>query len=576
MSRLFLVVVFLAILASCSTRVERPKIPEPLLKTEFKVSIDRITPISTNTNLNLSQKLGFLKNLKDNINISDFDSIEEVESITNTTNFITNPITNTITNTLDTNTNLSLTNLLEVSANIVFTNILSPKTNLTPPITDSKSDAEYTLDLDFIIKNNLKSSLKSFVRSLTKYNYKQSEIRVLNIPQIESELLKSYTNEIISKSIFTNYITNVIIETNYYRNQTNTNKVDVEIVEKELVISELKISNDTLMEILITNYPWVLKVTNGAKFVEGTPSDYSITVFYDIYEKPLSKYLTNIYAEIFVLLSNNLNSNYVLFRTNLDLIELLSSDYRIFSSLKPFFYNYRAGLLKVEVEPKDFDIFVDDFYVGRGETIPEYFSEGIHKITLSRGYFVENEYVLVEKDKLNVYRKDYTKKYENVSSLNINTIPAGADVFIENIYIGKAPTNISIPIGNYRVWLKKDALEKFLVFDLKGDTNITVILEDLYQRTGYNVMTGITIMLGVATASSIFFYFFADSQEKHYDFLVRKDNKEEHRIMREYYYYFKDNMRTTAIVGAVATFVLWGITLGLESDKFFIKWNFNF
>ncbi|MCS7298348.1 MAG: PEGA domain-containing protein [Spirochaetia bacterium] len=573
MNKLFLIIfLFWIVLVSCGTKVEKLKIPEPLLKTDIKVSIYRITPISTNTNLNLSQKLGFLKNLKDNINILDFDGIEEIESITNTTNFITN----TATNAPDTNTNFNLTNLSEVSTNIVSTNVLSDKTNLILPTTDNKFDADYTLNLDSVIRNNLRSSLKSFIRSLTKYNYEPSEIRVLNTPQIEGELLKLYTNEIISNSIFTNYITNIIFETNYYRSQTNTNKIDVEILETELVISELKISNDTLMNILTTNYPWVLKITNGVKFDEGTPSDYSISVFYDIYEKPVSKYLTNLYVGIFVLLSNNLNSNYVLFKTNLDLVDLLSSDYRIFSSLKPFFYNYRTGLLKVEVEPKDFDIFVDDFYVGRGETIPEYFSEGIHKITLSRGYFVVNEYVMLEKNKLNIYKRDFTKKYENISSLNINTIPVGADIFVENTYIGKTPTNINLPTGNYRIWLKKDALEKFLAFELNGDTNITVTLEDLNQKTGYNVMTGITIMFGVATASSIFLYFFADSQEKYYDFLVRRENKEEYVRMREYYYYFKDNMRTTAIVGAVATFVLWGVTLGLESDKFFIKWNFNF
>lgn len=573
MNRLFFII-FLSwgVLVSCSTRVEKLKIPEPLLKADIKVSIDRIIPISTNTNLNLSQKLGFLKNLKDDINILDFSSIEEIESITNTTSFITNILTNAS----DTNTNFNLTDLSEVSTNIVSTNVFLGKTNLSFPKTDSKFDDDYTLNLDSIIRNNLRSNLKSFVRSLTKYNYEPSEIRILNIPQIESELLKFYTNEIISNSIFTNYITNIIFETNYYRNQTDTNKVDVEILEKELVIFELKVSNDTLMSILMTNYPWILKITNGVKFVEGTPGDYSISVFYDIYEKPVSKYLTNLYVGIFVLLSNNLNSNYMLFKTNLDLVDLLSSDYRIFSSLKPFFYNYRTGLLKVEVEPKDFDIFVDDFYVGKGETVPEYFSEGIHKITLSRGYFVVNEYVILEKNKLNIYKRDFTKKYENISSLNINTIPTGADIFVENTYIGKTPTNISLPTGNYRIWLKKDALEKFIVFDLKGDTNITVELEGINQKTGYNVMTGITIMFGVATASSIFLYFFADSQEKYYDFLVRKENKEEYVRMREYYYYFKDNMRTTAIVGAVATFVLWGVTLGLESDKFFIKWNFNF
>lgn len=566
--KLFGLVLIPFLIASCIPTIQKISLPEPQVKTEIKVSITEIRNISTNTNFNMGTIMDIIKQSGVSIDFSEYD--EE------TTNHDTNYQATNIQEGLITNSEILQQNL-EHNTNLQDqTNILALTNNQESNIFDNLTNIT-NIDIDNIIKRSLNRNLKAFLRTLGKYNYTEDEIKIQNIEKIEEEMIKQYTNISLKKYLLTNYITNIVFETNYYISENNSNKVNIEVVKKEYALTELKISNEFLWDYVVSNNSWILKVTNGVPFVEGTPADFSINVFYDFQGKSLGKLSTNLSISLFVVVSNNNNSNYIIFKTNMDIIDFLSSDHKIFKNLKHFFYNYRSGIFVADIYPNEYDIYIDGIYLGRGKTEPEIVSEGLHKVTLSRGSFVMNEYVFIEKGKVNIYKKDLSERSKNVAIVNIDSLPSGALLFLDNQYIGTTPTNLVIPEGNYRIWLKKNNLEKFSsLYINEGTTNLFFPLEDLNDKTGYNIMNGITLLFGTATISSIFLYFWADSQWRYYDFLSQKESKSEYLQMREYYYYFRDNMRTTAIVGTVGTFILWGVTLGIESDKFFIKLNSRF
>ncbi len=531
----FLLFIIVILLTSCAQSFVKPKISEPVLKTDIKVSILGITNVSQITNIPLDYALNIIKENVTQIDFSEYYQKEKQEYAGNITNFEF---------------------FLNAQEKISF------------------------IDLDFLITKTLERNLKKFIRSLGKYNPRLDELKIQNIDIIEKEIIEKFDTRLIKGYLYTNEITNLVFETNYYSLGEDTNKVKVEIVEKEVYVTELKLSNNFLSNYIVENNRWILKITNGIPFVEGTPSDFSIVVFY--YLEPsgvINNYFTNFLVSLFVVVSNNFSSNFIVFKTNFDFYEFLSVDHRIFRGIKPFFYNYNAGGIIVDVLPRDYDIYVDDFYLGKGKTDLEIVSEGLHKVSISKNTFSLVDYVFVKKGMVNVYKKDITdSKNLDVCKLRIDSIPSNADLFVENEYIGKTPTNLFLPFGKYRISLSKDNLESYSYIDLTSsrETNILVYLRDFKDKTAYSILSGLTILLGATTLSSVFLYFWADSQERYYSFLHSKEGKPEYAQMKEYYYYFKDNMRTTSIVGTISTFVLWGISLGIESDKFAIRLNLPF
>lgn len=513
MKRKFLILILLLALleiSSCISTTNLSRIPEPKLKTTLNVEISIITNISTNYILNTSYLLNSITKSIENFNFSEY--LED-----NTTN---------------------------ESIETIQTN-----------------SQNFEIDMDKIIKSTLEKRFKRFIKQLRTFSPSVDQIVILNTANIEEELIKQKTS--LRKE--TNYITNTIFETNYYISKDDTNKVEVEVIQKERVISEVKIKQEDFRSLILKEYPWVLDITNGIKFLEGKPADFSISALYNIDDK-FNK------LDLIVIVSNNNTSNFTVMKTNMTITEFLTSDEKMFSNLKHFFYQYQSALLLLEIHPEEYEVFVDDVYLGKGKKFSEILSYGIHKITFSKDTYKLDEYIFLEKGKVNLYIKNFKDRQYEFSKLYLDSIPSGADVFIENEYIGKTPTNIIIPKGKYRVWITKGELESFNTVELtEENTNITFPLKNLKDKTSYNILSGFTVLLGTATISSIFLYFWADSQERHYDFLYQKERKQEYYQMKEYYYYFKDNMRTVSITGAIGTFILWGITLGVESDKFSIQ-----
>ena len=548
--------ILLAFLITSCVTPQNPQIaqiPNPKVKSEIKVSLSSISNISKEKiTYEVFTTSNFILNLATNYDIREaYDETEEPQTNTPQTE----------------ETNVSINEETNVSTN---TNTI--KTQETP-------QRELKIDLDTLIQETIKKNFKTFVKSLGEFNPKQEEITILNTNEIEKALVN---NIIASKSKLTNYIystyeTNYSYITNYSLTNeilpdgTTNQKVVIEIVETAIEIENKRISNEILMKFIFTNTPWVLRITNGIPFKEGTPSDIELSVFYEISQKPEGKYMTNYIITLYNLASNKITKDVYLYKTNLLLDDLLKSDYRIFDELRPLFYSHRCGKLVVEVEPDDYNIYVDNFLIGKGKAILKYIMEGRHKISFGKWNYKLDEWVEVEPYKVNFYKKSLLSISSNSGILKISSIPQEALTFVESEYYGKTPVTLELPQGQYRCRLQKGGLVNFSILEVvSGKTNeYELKLINLKNETPYKIMVGVTTLLGITSVSSIFLYFWADSQERYYSLLAQQDPS--YRDIRDYYYYFRDNMRTTAITASILTFVSWGVTLGIESDKFFMK-----
>lgn len=582
---------FTLFLASCigNYKPTKEELPSPDVKTTINISLSTISNISKiKTSYDVFTISNLIIEYAQNYDFNQtYSDIEETN--TNDTSIITNAITN-ITNNFEANSNnlmistISNNNITNNSENITL------MTNITNISESNKSEIlqkDLKIDIDTLIQKTLTKDFKTFVKSLGRYNPNLDEIKILNIDKIEKVLI---TNIIRSKSKLTNlifsvyetnhsYLTNYSL-TNEITEDGNTNtKVSVEVIEISSEVETKKISNDFLRKFVFTNTPWVLKVTNGITFSESKEGDISLSIFYELYTKPLSKYSTNFFVKLYTLVSNSFITNVYLYTTNILLEDLLRSDYEIFDGIRPIIYSYRYGELAIQVEPNDYNIYVDDFLVGRGKINLKYIMEGRHKVAFGRWNYKVNEWIEVKPGVVNFYKKRLLNVSSNAGILTIKSTPQEADTFVESEYYGKTPLTLELPQGQYRLRLQKGELLKFSTIDLiGGKTNeYDLKLENLKDKTSYKIMVGITTFLGITSVSSIFLSFWADSQERYYNTLYQQDpNNTTYRDMQQYYYYFKEDMRTTAITASILTFVTWGVTLGIESDKFFMKTSIRF
>ncbi len=523
------------------------KLPEPKVKTDYKVGIGVISNIG-------SQK---------------HQEIDEIKS------FIFNKL------------NPEALIELHKQEKYVLTNEITDKTN----IFTNKSDIK--IDIAKLAEETIKKLFFKFVESLGKNNITVEEIVIENLKESEEGIVKiliTNTNSEYFNYIYDEKITNTTFESNFNFIDTNeilsanvspnevSNYLYLEVLEKKLVVTKKRLPKNVMINFFKEKYPWILKATNNSKFVysEKGNNDYIFNFYFSIYTTNLSKTKNEtLNIALWVVVSNNIDNTIFLFKTNLEFNSFLMSEYNIFDEIKPFIYKYRVGSLLVEVD-EDFDIYIDDFLVGNKSIFLPYIMEGYHKITFAKWNNVVNELIFVKSGVVNKLKKEM-KKYKEISEVYINSNPVGAKVFIENSYVGETPLKVLLTPGTYRVWLNKNTLDHFGQISVSSGVNkFDFTLYDLGDTTKYEILTGVTTFLGVSTGIGIVLYIWSDDQKRKYNekYLATQDQKD--LEMREYYRYFSENMRSFSITSAILTFVVWGITLNVETGKFSIKLDRRF
>jgi opacity protein-like surface antigen len=100
------------------------------------------------------------------------------------------------------------------------------------------------------------------------------------------------------------------------------------------------------------------------------------------------------------------------------------------------FYEIGIGSLKVITEPASAEIILDDKFIGKSPLQINNISTGEHMVKLvASGYVSTKNKVFIQKGKVT----EHQIKLEKMFTLKINSVPNGADVYINNSHVGKTP-----------------------------------------------------------------------------------------------------------------------------------------
>lgn len=111
------------------------------------------------------------------------------------------------------------------------------------------------------------------------------------------------------------------------------------------------------------------------------------------------------------------------------------------------------GTLELKISENDYKLYIDNI-----ETIysqPLILADGNHTVKVTKDSFTTFETEVTMDGKAVVLVINLEKEIKS-SKISVVTIPEGADIYIDNAYIGISPVETSIEYGNHKVLIKKD------------------------------------------------------------------------------------------------------------------------
>ena len=111
-----------------------------------------------------------------------------------------------------------------------------------------------------------------------------------------------------------------------------------------------------------------------------------------------------------------------------------------------------SGILTVQTTPNKAKLYINDNFVGETPYTAS-LKEGIHQLKLQiQGYNTKNISATVNKNERTIIKEDLEPL---LSSLEVNSLPSGAEITIDNKKVGYTPFVIeSLKPGNYKLNLK--------------------------------------------------------------------------------------------------------------------------
>ncbi|MEA2067189.1 MAG: PEGA domain-containing protein [Thermotogota bacterium] len=139
------------------------------------------------------------------------------------------------------------------------------------------------------------------------------------------------------------------------------------------------------------------------------------------------------------------------------------------------------GALKIRTQPSGADVFVDGVHYGKSP-LSVRLSEGSHYITtVKKGYRQANTMANVIAGRTNsitLNLEGITRQY----SLIVNSSPAGADVYIDNNYVGQSPIRLGVDQGTHSLRLEKQGYRAHEeTININSDTSRSIALQEQIQ-----------------------------------------------------------------------------------------------
>ena len=112
----------------------------------------------------------------------------------------------------------------------------------------------------------------------------------------------------------------------------------------------------------------------------------------------------------------------------------------------------KAGGLEVDVFPADAAVYLDGMFRGYAPLEIKTVPIGEHRLEIKKeGYLNWEDTIIIEP----LRTRKIDEALKRLCILTLNSVPAGATVFIDDEYIGKTPCSQTLPEGYYKLKLRK-------------------------------------------------------------------------------------------------------------------------
>lgn len=190
---------------------------------------------------------------------------------------------------------------------------------------------------------------------------------------------------------------------------------------------------------------------------------------------PLSIYGDyTVYSEERVLLNIGVynymtDSLYGEYSTELDLYSLLSEPREYLVPFFKMFLRYKTYQVSISGDPEGALVFLDNRLIGIGSTSEILVPPGRHRITVKKdGYTPYSDIVTIDEEHFTMNVSLKRSETETISV--VDTTPQGAEVYVDEKYVGQAPTHIQ-PQGDFST----------LTLKAEGYTPLTISRDNLPQ-----------------------------------------------------------------------------------------------
>ena len=181
------------------------------------------------------------------------------------------------------------------------------------------------------------------------------------------------------------------------------------------------------------------------------------------------------------LKSKNLSEGSHVISVNGDNIETYSKDIFINGDetldLNLSEVQFKCGILKIDIGESNCDVYIDNKKISITE--PIVLNYGEYKLKIKKDGFKDySEDIII--DSANKYINISLEKKINLGKIRVTTNPDNAQIYIDDAFVGKSPTETSIEYGNHNIIVLADGyLEAILPVEVNSpESNYEISLEE--------------------------------------------------------------------------------------------------
>lgn len=136
----------------------------------------------------------------------------------------------------------------------------------------------------------------------------------------------------------------------------------------------------------------------------------------------------------------------------------------------------KSGSLTIKANVSDYRLYIDDLLTSTDSTIS--LKYGTYTVRVEKEAYEAYETQVNISSSQNIVDATLTK-FDQLGTLSLSSNPDGAEIFIDNVFIGYSPLSYKLPYGNHNVRLVKEGYNDFELTDINisgDDANFNITM----------------------------------------------------------------------------------------------------